>query len=826
MVKLTLAMALLASTLAAQAACSVDDGRQFLADGGSTCPATQNAYTLSANNGSATVVMAQGAASVVNLTAANVNALYAGGGNSYGIGVTGGGTLNATGNVTTESRGTNGRGVYMTDGKIEITGNLHAIRTVRTQGAAIELASSDSNLIVRGTTKMETAGVTGSDGLRNNGIASFTGAVAIDTANYTNSIRNTGTATFADNVTINATNMDQSIWLTGGRLDVAKDLVATSIAGTAARPGLGVNQSGGVLSVDGTATISTVNANAYGLSITAGVFESGGAASASAGPSVLLGAGSAITTTGANADGIVTSSAAAVLVTHKGTISSAAGDGINASAATAGATITSSGDITATAAGKAVVRGSPAADSFTADAGKLSGITLMGAGDDTTTLTGTVDVTAAPQFDGGAGIDTLHIDGISMRAFTAAANNIAQGSNLTLWETIDVKNAGTLKLTGDLFTAANVGTFKLLDASSALDLQTASTATSTINGGFDSTSGQLKVDTVMGDSSSASDVLHITGNTTGSTVVNINNLGGAGAQTTGNGILVVQVDGNSGGTFALAGGGMTVGQYYYTLKQVGKNWYLQSQLNVAPLTVQKQVTAPADAPFSGNIAFTLNCINPAFTANGNIAVSNNSGSAAPIAVTIGSECTVAETLPTPPTGFLWGTPVYQQPTGPMTAAGQTAQITNLLERERVIGSGTLQVNKTVVVPANAPAFSGAINFSVACTNPTANLSGSIAVSNNAGTSAPLTVPAGSTCVVTEQLPAAPQGYQWSAPQYVQPAAIVANATAIATVTNTLTKGTAASSPAPIPTLSQWALILLSSMMAGFAAVGVRRQRMK
>ena len=78
-------------------------------------------------------------------------------------------------------------------------------------------------------------------------------------------------------------------------------------------------------------------------------------------------------------------------------------------------------------------------DTATASGGALIGNTLMGDGDDVATLTGTVDVTAAPQFDGGVGTDVLNVDGLALRGFTAASNdgtgNLTETNNshLTGW---------------------------------------------------------------------------------------------------------------------------------------------------------------------------------------------------------------------------------------------------------------------------------------------------------------------------------------------------------------------------------------------------------
>ncbi|WP_158400523.1 autotransporter outer membrane beta-barrel domain-containing protein [Comamonas sp. B-9] len=94
--------------------------------------------------------------------------------------------------------------------------------------------------------------------------------------------------------------------------------------------------------------------------------------------------------------------------------------------------------------------------------------------------------------------------------------------------------------------------------------------------------GTVQLDTVLAGDGSASDKLHIAGTISGTTLLQISNLGGAGAQTTGNGILVVQADSaNPANSFALAAP-VIVGGFQYQLKQVGNNWYLASIPYVGP----------------------------------------------------------------------------------------------------------------------------------------------------------------------------------------------------------------------------------------------------
>ena len=265
-------------------------------------------------------------------------------------------------------------------------------------------------------------------------------------------------------------------------------------------------------------------------------------------------------------------------------------------------------------------------DALIASGGALIGSTYMGAGDDVASLTGTVDVTAAPQFDGGAGLDTLNIDGLKIKGFTAASNDstgndLNKGNNLTQWETINLNNAAKLTLAGDLFTGANVGTLNM-NSASTLDLtQTTPTAFSvygdvnnggivdmfnnsigtmtTITGNYAGVAGStLKMDTVLGNDASATDKLIINGNTTGTTSLSVNNVGGTGAQTV-EGIQVVQVDGASSGTFALTSP-VQAGSYEYQLFQGGTStptdgdWYLRSTLLACEITNTCPVVPPVE----------------------------------------------------------------------------------------------------------------------------------------------------------------------------------------------------------------------------------------
>ena len=114
----------------------------------------------------------------------------------------------------------------------------------------------------------------------------------------------------------------------------------------------------------------------------------------------------------------------------------------------------------------------------------------------------------------------------------------------------------------------------------------------TVAGSYTGDSGTVTINTVLGGDGSSTDMLKVGGDTSGNTNLKVINRGGLGAQTV-NGIEVVNVQGESGGTFSLLGDFVTKdgkqavsgGAYAYTLQQgsgTGNedgNWYLTSQLD-------------------------------------------------------------------------------------------------------------------------------------------------------------------------------------------------------------------------------------------------------
>ncbi len=111
-----------------------------------------------------------------------------------------------------------------------------------------------------------------------------------------------------------------------------------------------------------------------------------------------------------------------------------------------------------------------------------------------------------------------------------------------------------------------------------------------VAGNYTGNGGTVVINSVLGGDGSTTDVLKVGGDTSGNTHLKVINRGGLGDQTV-NGIEVVDVQGNSNGTFSLMGDFVTKdgkeavsgGAYAYTLQRgpgTGNddgNWYLTSQ---------------------------------------------------------------------------------------------------------------------------------------------------------------------------------------------------------------------------------------------------------
>ncbi|MGU3401271.1 autotransporter outer membrane beta-barrel domain-containing protein [Brucellaceae bacterium D45D] len=147
-------------------------------------------------------------------------------------------------------------------------------------------------------------------------------------------------------------------------------------------------------------------------------------------------------------------------------------------------------------------------------------------------------------------------------------------------------------------TAESAGEIRLFDTEAGDRL--------TIDGSYTGNGGRVGFDTVLFDDTSTTDMLVVTGNTSGTTNVVVANAGGTGAQTV-EGIKIIEVGGASEGKFSLLGdytheGEQAVvgGAYAYKLYQGGVStptdgdWYLRSQLTSVEVVEPTDPVDPVD----------------------------------------------------------------------------------------------------------------------------------------------------------------------------------------------------------------------------------------
>ncbi|MEB0077679.1 autotransporter outer membrane beta-barrel domain-containing protein [Pseudomonas sp. CCI3.2] len=278
------------------------------------------------------------------------------------------------------------------------------------------------------------------------------------------------------------------------------------------------------------------------------------------------------------------------------------------------------------------IRASSGNDRFIWNAGGLiKSSILMGDGNDTAFISHLTEDTLSltPSVDGGLGNDTLTFDNSSS---AGAARYIG-------WESVNLTNNSRFNLAGDFFlgdSSSGTGSFTI-DSTSALqvthgavrpytsgqlttltnagviDMTSASSSaadTLSVYGNYVGRGGQLLLQTVLGDDSSASDKLIVSqGAISGNTQVGISNLGGQGALTLQNGIEVVQAQNgatSSADAFALKNS-VSAGAYQYYLFKGGvtagseNNWYLRSSViaiapRAAPPAAPPVIIRPPSAP--------------------------------------------------------------------------------------------------------------------------------------------------------------------------------------------------------------------------------------
>ncbi|WP_182418719.1 autotransporter outer membrane beta-barrel domain-containing protein [Bartonella sp. HY038] len=198
-------------------------------------------------------------------------------------------------------------------------------------------------------------------------------------------------------------------------------------------------------------------------------------------------------------------------------------------------------------------------------------------------------------FSVGKGTQTANYDAqdltvVSVGKIAVEANSSLKLYDTTSWETLSseqdaFKNLGTLYINGNVSLKSNVTNDGIISFSYDNTYKTLK-----IDGNYAANNGQIFINTVLGDSNSSTDQLHILGDATGSTWVNILNRNGIGALTTGNGINIIKVDGTSSAdAFTLKSdysfegrSAIIAGAYAYSLYasdaagNFDGNWYLRS----------------------------------------------------------------------------------------------------------------------------------------------------------------------------------------------------------------------------------------------------------
>ncbi|WP_456636736.1 autotransporter family protein [Bradyrhizobium sp. USDA 10063] len=265
------------------------------------------------------------------------------------------------------------------------------------------------------------------------------------------------------------------------------------------------------------------------------------------------------------------------------------------------------------------------ADQFTWSGGNIGGLNL-GSNNDVATFRNLTPANLVPgvPIDGGAGFDRLTWDnttgGDVARFLNWELFELTNASRLFFSSTLTLGDAGTgtgvLSIdptsavfagqgahaiapftAGQLVTVNNAGTIDLTNGPPS------ATDSLSIAGNYVGLNGRLALQSVLAGDGAPSDRLVIsTGNASGATGISVANLGGPGALTTGDGILVVQaINGGTtaGGAFSLAGA-VAAGPFEYLLFRGGvtagaeQNWYLRSSVPASPASSPSPF--PPDTP--------------------------------------------------------------------------------------------------------------------------------------------------------------------------------------------------------------------------------------
>ena len=347
--------------------------------------------------------------------------------------------------------------------------------------------------------------------------------------------------------------------------------------------GIRTNQSGSYVRLGDEARLDTYGASAYGLyagssskielgknaSITTALNSASGVYS-SGSSTINLDEGASITTSGASAHGVYAYTGAVNLGDNLSITVNSSDKTSSSAQAPHGLYAWSRGVITLNGGATITTAGQRDVGSYALNAGNG----------------GIIDASAGGRF-------VLNGDILSAGGVAATSTLPAQNSAIrlrmrdnSLWNGAsfiesNAAGSGTIALTMDdavwNMRESSTLTSLALNAGGTINFQHSGDAawqTLTINGDYAGNGGKLVFNTVLFDDTSATDKLIVEGNTSGHTGVEVNNIGGAGAQTV-EGIEIVSVGGSSDGTFGKVGR-IVAGGFDYNVVQKDKNWYLTS----------------------------------------------------------------------------------------------------------------------------------------------------------------------------------------------------------------------------------------------------------
>jgi hypothetical protein len=329
---------------------------------------------------------------------------------------------------------------------------------------------------------------------------------------------------------------------TGGDVVIGSSGSVVTSGGSSS--GIEVIDTTGSVDISSTGTITTSGAASHGIYVNL------------AGQATVDVAGT-IDATGSGSDGIQLKDAGTVDVDISGSVSGGSGTG-------AGLRLSS---FASTDTPTVAIRGS---------LGALSDIAIVD-GDEAVTINNSGTITGTLSLGGGNDVlnnesnGTWYLrsgDNAAIADFGAGTDSVVNSGTLRQLKGTQVSWQGSLT---NLESFTNSGAIDLADGHAGDTLS--------ISGNFVSDGGTLRIDTVLDDGATPqTDMLQLNTVTTsnGPTHIQIENVGGQGSQTTGNGIQIVDVVTSSvSDAFDLAKRAI-LGAYEYTLAQVGQDWYLQS----------------------------------------------------------------------------------------------------------------------------------------------------------------------------------------------------------------------------------------------------------